>query len=124
MLLPALLPAGAPQLCWSQELPKKQVLIDLLAHHEEPEQESIAFSSDSSEHFAMRLSIFDPPNSPKRSPISFPNIYVATIPSNHNVIAYSFYQPVGNHPLHQYFPMARLLLSNEVKYHQTTPSVN
>jgi hypothetical protein len=41
-----------------------------------------------------------------------------------NEVARSFDPPVSDHPLHQYFPMARLLSSNEVKfYHLTTPSV-
>jgi hypothetical protein len=127
ILLPALRHAAPPpQLRWSQELPKKQAPINpiLFAWHEEPEQESIALSPNPSEHFATRLSIFDPPNSWKRSPIDFPNVYVVMIPSTHNVIAYSLYQPVDDHPLHHYFSMARLLSSDEVKfYHMTTPSV-
>jgi hypothetical protein len=125
-LLLALLRAGAPQLRRSQGLQKKQVPTNpvLFAWHEELEQESIALSPDPSEHFATRLSIFDPPNSWKRSPVGFSNIYVMTIPSTHNVTAYSLYQPVSDHPLHQVFSMARLILSNEVDfYHLTTPSV-
>ncbi len=96
----------------------------LFAWHKEPEQESITLSPEPSEHFVMQLSIFHDPNSRKRSPIDFPNIYVVTAPSTHDLIAYSFCQPVSDHPLHQYSSMARLLLSNEVKfYHLTTPSV-
>ncbi len=124
--LPASLRAGAPQSRWSQELSKKQTSIDSVssACHKELGQVSIAFLSNPSGHSATRLTNFGSLKLRKRRPIVSPNIYAATISSTHGVIAYPCYPPLGDHPLHQIFPMARLPLLKEAQlYHLTTPSV-